>query len=96
MIKIYQPWPAPVRAACYRDASALPEIDRWVGTLRERGRIPPDVHFDVRHRRGILVGVLCDRAGEHELAPGDFLVFGRDGLGVLDQRSFFRLYHDPD
>jgi hypothetical protein len=95
VIKIYQPWPSPVQAAYYRDPSVLPDIDRWVSALREQGRVPPDVGFTIRERRGALVGVLCDRAGDHELPPGGFLVFGHGGLHVLDERSFFRLYHDP-
>jgi hypothetical protein len=95
VIRMYQPWPAPVQAASYRDASVLPEIDRWVATLREHGRIAPDVHFDVRQRGPVLVGVLRDRSGEHELEPGAFLVFGHGGLQVLDERSFFRIYHAP-
>ena len=64
MIKLYQPWPAPVLAACYRDPSVLPEIERWVGDLRERGKIAPDVGFGTRRRGGVLVGVLRDLAGE--------------------------------
>ena len=97
MIKLYQPWPAPVLAACYREPAVLPEIERWVGTLREQGRIAPDVGFDVvRDRRGAPVGVLRDRTGQCELPQGCFLVFGRAGLRVLDERSFFLLYREPD
>ena len=68
----------------------------WVATLRDQGRMSADVDFAVRRRAGRLVGVLHDRAGEHELAPGGFLVFGPGGLQVLDERSFFRRYRDPD
>lgn len=96
VIKFYQPWPAPVRAACFRDVSALPEIERWVTTLRERGGIAADVAFAVRRRAGSLIGVLHDAAGEQELEPGAFLVLGRNGLRVLDAHSFFRHYRDPD
>jgi hypothetical protein len=95
-IKFYQPWPAPVQAACYRDPSVLPDIDRWVTGLREQGRVPPDVHFTIRERRGDLLAVLRDRAGDHEVPRGGFLVFGNGGLHVLDERSFFRLYRDPE
>ena len=95
MIKLYQPWPAPVLAACYREPSVLPEIERWVGTLREQGRIAPDVGFAVRRRGGAPVGVLRDRTGECELPQGGFLVFAREGLRVLDERSFFLLYYEP-
>lgn len=95
-MKIYQPWPAPVRAARYRDPSVLPDIDRWVAELRETGHVPPDVGFSVRCGGDALIGVLHDRAGEHELPPGAFLVFGPAGLHVLDERSFFRRYRDPD
>ena len=95
VIRIYQPWPAPVRAACYRDPSALPEIEGWVASLREQGLVRPDVEFTVATRRGGLVGVLRDRAGEHELAPSGYLVFGQCGLRVFDERSFFQRYHDP-
>jgi hypothetical protein len=96
VIKLYQPWPAPVLAACYRDPSVLPEIERWVGSLRDRGKIAPDVGFGTRHRGGALVGVLRDLAGECELPQGSFLVFGRAGLRVFDERSFFTLYREPD
>lgn len=95
-IKFYQPWPAPVLAACHRDASVLPEIERWVDGLREQGKIGIDVRFGTRRRGGALVGVLCDRAGECELPRGSFLVFGRAGLRVLDERAFFTLYREPD
>lgn len=94
MIRIYQPWPAPVQAARYRDAAALPEIDRWVTALRDAGQVPAEVDFSVRRRGGVLVGVLRDRSGDHELAPGGFLVFGHGGLAVLDELSFFRRYRD--
>jgi hypothetical protein len=96
VIKLYQPWPAPVLAACYREPSVLPEIERWVGTLREQGRVAPDVRFGTRRRGDALVGVLRSLAGECELLRGGFLVFGRAGLQVLDERSFFLLYHEPD
>lgn len=96
VIKIYQPWPVPVQAACYRDPSVLPEIDRWVADLREEGRIRPDVGVTIRERRGALVAVLRDAAGDHELPRGGFLVFGSGGLHVLDAQSFHRLYRDPD
>jgi hypothetical protein len=96
VIKVYQPWPAPVRAACYSDPAVLPEIDRWVGNLREQGLIPADVEFTIRREHEVPVGVLSDGAGEHELRPAGFLVFGRGGLRVLDNRTFFRQYHDPD
>jgi hypothetical protein len=90
------PWPAPVQAACFRNESVLPEIERWVATLRERGGVPADVEFAVCRRRGALVGVLRDRLGEHELGPGAFLVFGRCGLQVLEERAFFQRYQVPD
>jgi hypothetical protein len=96
VIKLYQPWPAPVQAACFRDETVLPEIEQWVTTLRERGGVPTEVGFAVRRRRGALVGVLHDRLGEHELTPGAFLVFGRCGLHVLEERAFFQRYQDPD
>jgi hypothetical protein len=96
VIKTYQPWPAPVLAACFRDPGVLPEIDRWVATLRDQGRVPADVDFTVRRNGATLVGVLRDRTGEHELPPGGFLVLGGGGLRVLDERSFFRHYRDPD
>jgi hypothetical protein len=95
VIKLYQPWPAPVLAACYREPAVLPEIERWVGMLREQGRIPADVGFGTRRRGGALVGVLRDRLAECELAQGDFLVFGRAGLRVLNERSFFLQYYEP-
>jgi hypothetical protein len=96
VIKLYQPWPAPVLAACYRDASVLPDIERWVDMLREQGRIGFDVGFGTRRRDGALVAVLRDRAGECELPQGGFLVFGQAGLRVLDERSFFLQYYEPD
>jgi hypothetical protein len=96
VIKLYQPWPAPVLAACYREPAVLPEIERWVGALREQGRIAADVGFGTRRRGGSLVGVLRDRAGERELAQGGFLVFGPEGLRVLDERSFFLRYYEPN
>ena len=95
MIKLYQPWPAPVLAACYREPSVLPEIARWVDGLREQGRIAADVGFGTRRRAGALVGVLRDRTGECELSQGSFLVFGQAGLQVLDERSFFLRYYEP-
>ena len=95
VIKLYQPWPAPVLAACYREPSVLPEIERWVSTLREQGKIASDVGFAIRRRRGALVGVLRDRTGECELPRGGFLVFGQAGLRVLDERSFFLQYYEP-
>ncbi|MCE7002678.1 hypothetical protein LWC34_07515 [Kibdelosporangium philippinense] len=92
VIRIYQPWPTPVRAACYTDPAVLPEIDAWVDRLRERGLVPPDVDFVIRDGE---VGVLNDRDGEHELRPTGFLVFGRGRLQVLDESTFFGQYHDP-
>jgi hypothetical protein len=84
-----------VRAACYGDPSALPEIAQWVRTLREQGLVPPEVEFAVASRGDALVGVLRDREGEHELPLDGFLVFGRCGLRVLDQRTFLQRYHEP-
>lgn len=95
VIRIYQPWPTPVRAACYTDPAVLPEIGAWVGKLREQGLVPPDVGFAIRDGGGGPVGVLDDRDGEHELRPAGFLVFGRGGLRVLDESAFFGQYHDP-
>jgi hypothetical protein len=95
VIKLYQPWPAPVLAACYREPSVLPEIERWVGALREQGRIAADVGFGTRRRGGALVGVLRAGAAECELSQGSFLVFGQAGLQVLDERSFFLRYYEP-
>ena len=95
MVRMYEPWPAPVQAACFRDPAALPEIDRWVTGLRDQGRIPADVDFHVRRRAGALLGVLQDRSGEHELPPGGFLVFSGGGLRVLDEVAFFREYRAP-
>jgi hypothetical protein len=96
VIRVYQPWPTPVRAACYTDPSVLPEIDAWVNRLREQGLVPPDVEFAVRDEPDGPVGVLGDGAGEHKLRAGGFLVFGRRGLRVLDESAFFGQYHDPD
>ncbi|TCO55030.1 hypothetical protein [Actinocrispum wychmicini] len=96
VIRVYQPWPTPVRAARYTDASVLPEISAWVTRLREQGLVPPDVDFAIRDGADGLVGVLGDRCGEHELRPTGFLVFGRRGLRILDEASFFGQYHDPD
>ena len=96
MIKIYQPWPAPVRAACYDGRAALTEIEAWVGRLRARGHVGGEIGFSVHERAGTAVGVLSDATGEHELRPSGYLVFGCGGLQVLDSRSFHRLYHDPD
>ncbi|HET9141806.1 hypothetical protein [Actinophytocola sp.] len=94
MTKLYQPWPTPVRAACFHDAATLPEIERWVGELRDDGRVGPGTHLTVQRRGGALIGVLHDQSGDHELLPGSFLVFGRGGLRVLDERTFFRLYRE--
>lgn len=94
-MRLYEPWPAPVLAACYREAGVLSEIARWVGALREQGRVGPEVGFSVRSRGGTLVGVLRDRMGECELLRGSFLVFGRAGLRVLDERGFFAQYREP-
>jgi hypothetical protein len=96
VIKLYLPWPAPVLAACYREPNVLPELERWVEALREQGKIGQDVGFSVRARGDSLVGVLCDRMGERVLTRGGFLVFGRSGLCVLDERAFFAQYHEPD
>jgi hypothetical protein len=96
VIKLYLPWPAPVQAARFGQAAALPEIERWVATLRDQGRIPADVDFTVRRRPAGLAGVLHDRSGEHELPPGGFLVFAPDGLRVLDELSFYRRYRAVD
>jgi hypothetical protein len=95
VIRVYQPWPTPVRAACYTDPSVLQEIDAWVSRLREQGLVPPDVDFAIRDERDGPVGVLGDQTGEHELRPNAFLVFGHCGLQVLDESSFFGQYHDP-
>jgi hypothetical protein len=95
VVRTYQPWPAPVQAACYSDPSVLPEIDNWVTMLRAQGRVGPEVSFMITRRHGVPVGVLRDRAGDYELAPAAFLVFGRSGLHILDDRSFFRRYHQP-
>lgn len=83
-------------AACYRRPTDLPEIDRWIRSLRERGLVDDEVHFRMVERDGVPVGVLHDSAGEHELPPSCFLLYGRDGLQVLDDRSFFREYHEPN
>ncbi len=96
VVKFYQPWPAPVQAACFREPSALPEIEAWVTALRERGAVASDVELIIRRRGGTLIGVLRDRSGEHELTTGGFLVYGRGGLRVLGDREFFQQYHDPD
>jgi hypothetical protein len=96
VIKLYQPWPAPVWAARFGHQSALTEIERWVAALRDQGRVAADVDFTVRRRDAGLAGVLHDRAGEHELPPGGFLVFGHDGLRVFDERSFHRRYRALD
>ncbi|ALG11251.1 hypothetical protein AOZ06_34150 [Kibdelosporangium phytohabitans] len=95
MIRIYQPWSTPVRAACYTDPAVLPEIDAWVDRLREQGLVPPDVDFVIRDGGGGPVGVLDDHDGEHELHPAGFLVFGRGRLRVLDESAFYGQYHDP-
>lgn len=96
VIRIYQPWPTPVRAACYTDPAVLPEIGAWVARLREQGLVPPDIGFTIRRDKGDPVGVLGDETGEHELRPTGFLVFGRGELRVLDEAAFFGQYHDPD
>lgn len=96
LVRTYQPWPAPVQAACYSEPAVLPDIDHWVSTLREQGRVRADVAFTISRRHGVPVGVLKDASGDHELAPAWFLVLGREGLHVLDDRSFFRRYHQPD
>jgi hypothetical protein len=96
VIKLYQPWPSPVQAACYRHPSVLPDIGAWVCTLREQGSIPPDTEFSIYPGAGAPVGVLSDRSGEQVLRRGAFLVFGHCGLRVLDERSFFRYYHEPN
>jgi hypothetical protein len=95
VIRVYQPWPTPVRAARYTDAAVLPEIGAWVTRLRDQGLVPPDVDFVIRDGGGGPVGVLGDKTGEHELLPAGFLVFGRGRLEVLDESSFFGQYHDP-
>lgn len=95
VVRLYQPWPAPVQAACYRDRAALVEIQRWVRRLHEQGRISPDIELRIGERDGDPVGLLNDLSGEHELRRGEFLVFGHSGLRVFDERSFFRRYHDP-
>nr|CTQ89261.1 hypothetical protein [Kibdelosporangium sp. MJ126-NF4] len=95
MIRIYQPWPTPVRAARYTDPAVLPEIGAWVDRLREQGLVPPDVDFAIREGCGGPVGVLDDHDGEHELRPAGFLVFGCGRLRVLDESAFFGQYHDP-
>ncbi|MGQ0837743.1 hypothetical protein [Actinokineospora sp.] len=95
VIRIYHPWPAPVQAARYSDPGALPEIRLWVTSLRAQGRIAPDVDFTIHRSQGVEVGLLRDRSGAHELPPSAFLVFGRDGLRVLDAHAFWRQYHDP-
>jgi hypothetical protein len=92
VVKIYEPWPVPVQATCFRDTATLPEIDRWVASLRDQGRIPADVDFTIRKRGDTLFGMLHDHQGDHELTPGAFLVFGHSGLRVLDEHSFFRQY----
>jgi hypothetical protein len=96
VIRVYQPWPTPVRAACYTEPAVLPEIDAWVRRLREQGLVPPDVGFAIRQGDHGPVGVLGDQAGEHELRPTGFLVFSRRELRVLDESAFFGQYHDPD
>ncbi|MDQ3579765.1 MAG: hypothetical protein M3443_19660, partial [Actinomycetota bacterium] len=94
MIKIYHPWPVPVQAACYTEPSALPEIDRWVSTLRLRGLVTEDIRFTIGHRGGVPVGVLNDRAGQHDLLPSSYLVFSRSGLAVMDHQVFVRHYRE--
>jgi len=92
--KLYQPWPAPVRAACFRDAATLPEIDGWVAELADRGLVGAGTYFRVERRDGALIGVLHTQSGEQDLLPGSFLVFGGEGLRVLDEPTFFRLYRE--
>ena len=95
VIKVYQPWPAPVRAARYSDPAVLPEIGAWVARLREQGLVGSDVGFAIRDGRGGPVGVLGDGVGECELRPTAYLVFGRGGLRVVDEVAFTGQYHDP-
>lgn len=95
MIKLYQPWPAPVLAACLTGPAVLPEIARWIAGLRDQGRIPPDIRFVLEPRAGSLIGVLHTGAGRHELSPGSFLVFTQEGLQVLTSTAFFEHYYEP-
>jgi hypothetical protein len=95
VIRVYQPWPVPVRAARYTDPAVLPEIGAWVTKLRDQGLVAQDVDFVIRDDSGGPVGVLGDQAGKHELRLAGFLVFGRGGLKVLDEAAFYGQYRDP-
>lgn len=96
VIRVYQSWPSPVRAARYTDPAVLPEIGAWVNRLREQGLVASDVAFTIRDETSGPVGVLGDETGEQELRRAGFLVFGRGGLQVLDESDFFGRYHDPE
>jgi hypothetical protein len=94
VIKIYHPWPVPVEALCYSVPESLTEMSVWVKALRSRGLISPDVGFEIRWTQP-LMGVLTGTGRACEVQPSAFLVFGRNGLEVLDRMTFLRQYKEP-
>ncbi|WP_157440738.1 hypothetical protein [Actinokineospora inagensis] len=93
--RYYVPWTDPVQAAHYTDPSALPLIGQWVTALRQQGKVPPEVTFGIAPDTDPPTGLLTDATGTHHLDLSEFLVFGRQGLHVLDADTFWQHYHNP-
>ncbi|PPK63611.1 hypothetical protein V5P93_001967 [Actinokineospora auranticolor] len=94
MARYYQPWPTPVQAAHYTEPGTLPAIGQWVTSLRQQGRVAPQVSFTIDGGEP-PVGVLTNGAVHHALVQTEFLVYDREGLHVLDAHTFWRHYYDP-
>ncbi|MBM7773040.1 hypothetical protein JOD54_003244 [Actinokineospora baliensis] len=92
--RYYLPWPTPVQAAHYTDPSTLPAISQWVTALRQQGKVAPEVTFGIDTTDHPPTGVLTDQTGAHPLRLSGFLVFGRQGLHVLDAHTFWLHYRD--
>ncbi|CRK62052.1 hypothetical protein [Alloactinosynnema sp. L-07] len=76
MIKVYHPWPVPVRALCYSEPAAPAEMQAWVHALRERGLVDADVRFAVRR-------AATEVPGEPNTVPAGVLGAGVLPVGVL-------------
>ncbi|RZS45017.1 hypothetical protein EV193_101901 [Herbihabitans rhizosphaerae] len=95
-VRMYLPWPEPVRAARYGDPGALGTMVAWVESLRQAGHVGSRVRFSVQRCGGVRVGVLEDGKRVDVLRPKGFLVFDGKGLRVLGEVEFWRNYHTAE
>ncbi|OLR91743.1 hypothetical protein [Actinokineospora bangkokensis] len=92
-VRIYHPWPAPVRAVPYDDPSDLWQMRRWVESQRAAGKT--GARFTVDWREDTAVGVLHDDGGLiAEVRPSDFLVRTDRDWRVMGAGAFWRTYRE--